>query len=84
MKVSKGRSQPEIAADIPLLNSLHGSGSTILVSGFDCDSPVGGPPLFLNSLWRTSCSPASTTREPCWDAIAVFLLGLVEMRKSTL
>ena len=37
MKVSKGRSQPEIAADIRLLNPVHGSGiTTILVPGFDC------------------------------------------------
>ena len=28
---SKGQSQPQIAADIRLLNSLHGSGSTMLV-----------------------------------------------------
>ena len=38
MKVSKGQSQPEIVADIRLLNSLHGSGFTIFVPGFDCDS----------------------------------------------
>ena len=31
MKVSKVRSQPEIAADIRLLGSLHGSGCTILL-----------------------------------------------------
>ena len=29
---------PEIAADIRLLDSLHGSGLTILVPGFGCDS----------------------------------------------
>ena len=40
MKV-KGYSQPEIAADIRLLNSLHGSGiMTILIPGFDYDSFV--------------------------------------------
>ena len=33
-----GRSQPEISADIRLLSSLHGAGSTIFVPGFDCDS----------------------------------------------
>ena len=38
MKMSKGYSQPEIAADIRLLNSVHGSGSTILIPGFDYDS----------------------------------------------
>ena len=37
MKVSKGQSQPEIVADIRLLNSLHGVGSTILIPGFDYD-----------------------------------------------
>ena len=37
MKVSKGQSQSEIAADIRLLNSLHVSGFTICVPGFDCD-----------------------------------------------
>ena len=35
VKVSKGRSPPEIAADIRLLSSLYGSGS---IPGFDCDS----------------------------------------------
>ena len=40
MKDSKGQSQPEIVADIRLSNSLHGSGFTIFVPGFDCDSYV--------------------------------------------
>ena len=36
MKVSKEQSQPEIVADIRLLNPLHGSGiTTILVPGFE-------------------------------------------------
>ena len=36
MKASKGRSQPEIAADIRLLNCLHGSGiTTILIPAFE-------------------------------------------------
>ena len=38
MQVSKERSQAEIAADIRLLGSLRGSGSTIFAPGFDCDS----------------------------------------------
>ena len=33
---------PEIVADIRLLSSLHGSGSTIFVPGFDYDSGDGG------------------------------------------
>ena len=37
MKVGKGQSSP-LAAHIRLLNSLHGSGSTILIPGFDYDS----------------------------------------------
>ena len=32
MKVSKGQSQPEIVADIRLLSSLLGSGSTMLIA----------------------------------------------------
>ena len=32
------QSQPEMVAGIRLLNSLHGSGSTVLIPGFDCDS----------------------------------------------
>ena len=35
--VSKGQSQPEVVADIRLLNSLHGFGQTILIPGFDSD-----------------------------------------------
>ena len=35
LKVGKGQSQPEIAADIRLLHSLHGSGFTILIPGFE-------------------------------------------------
>ena len=38
MKVSKGQSEPEIVADLRLSYSLHGSGFTIFVPGFDCDS----------------------------------------------
>ena len=38
MKVSKGQPQPELAADIRLLYSLHGSGSIMLIPGFDYDS----------------------------------------------
>ena len=38
MKVSKGQSQPEIVAELRLLNSLHGSGWTILIPGSDYDS----------------------------------------------
>ena len=37
-----GQSQPEIVADIRLLNSLHGSGSTILTPSFDSDSSILG------------------------------------------
>ena len=37
MKV-KGQSQPESAADIRLCISLHGSGSTVVKPGFECDS----------------------------------------------
>ena len=43
MKVSKGQSQPEIVADIRLLNSLHGSGSTILLPGFEQVTQLGLP-----------------------------------------
>ena len=39
MKGSKGQFQTKIAAEIRL-NALHGSGSTILMPGFDCDSTV--------------------------------------------
>ena len=42
MKVSTGRSQPEIAADIRLLNSVRGSGSSIFIPGFDYDSHGDG------------------------------------------
>ena len=35
--MSKGQSQPEIVCG-RLCISLHGSGSTILVPGFDCDA----------------------------------------------
>ena len=43
MKVSKGQSQPEIVADVRLLDSLHGSGiTTILIPGFDCDCEPWG------------------------------------------
>ena len=45
MKASKGQSQPEIAADLRLLGSLHGSGSTILIPGFDYDSCAFWPEL---------------------------------------
>ena len=38
MKVSKGQSQPEIAAEFRLLIPVHGSGDSILVPGLDCDS----------------------------------------------
>ena len=37
MKLSKGQSQAEIAADFRLLNALHGFGP-ILIPGFDYDS----------------------------------------------
>ena len=37
MKVSKGQSQPEVVA-AAFLALLHGSGFTIFVPGFDCDS----------------------------------------------
>ena len=37
MKVSMGQSQPEICCR-RLLNSLHGSGKTILIPGVDCGS----------------------------------------------
>ena len=38
MKVSKGKTQPELVADIRLSSTLHGSGCTILVPGLDGDS----------------------------------------------
>ena len=38
MKLSKGQPRPEIVAEFRLLDSLHGSGiTTILTPGFDCD-----------------------------------------------
>ena len=63
MKVSKGQSQPEIVADVRLLNSLHGSGFTIFVPGFDCDSN-GFPELELErpillSHWASRNKPSS-------------------------
>ena len=39
-----------LAADIRLLSSLHGSGSTIFVPGFDCDSPLVHSPRYSLAL----------------------------------
>ena len=46
MKVSKGGFQPEIAADLRLLNSLHGSGPTMFIPGFDFKSSGNSENLF--------------------------------------
>ena len=54
MKVSKGKTQPDLVAEFRLSSSLRGSGSIILVPGFDCDSFAGGS-HFPNSTheWST-------------------------------
>ena len=43
MKVSKGKTQPEIVADIPFEFLKHGSGFTIIPIGFEQVTHLGSP-----------------------------------------
>ena len=73
MKVSKGQSQPEIVAEFRLLNSLHGSGFTIFVPGFDCGSLVGLP-FFVAEKLRGEVPQVNSGAEsdsfPAWQGEA--------------
>ena len=62
MKVSKGQSQPKIAA-ADLLDSLHGSGFTILIPGFDCGSNGNGVlSVCLSNLHQKKVAPQKQRR----------------------
>ena len=67
MKLSKGQSQPEKAANIRLCISLHGSGSTILIPGFDCDSKVEGSAVPMDSALRFKSLRPSTVIAATWQ-----------------
>ena len=57
--MSKGQSQPEIVATAFCI-LVHGSGWTILIPGFDCDSPES-----RRGLWGLSLAYLQVTPESC-------------------
>ena len=88
MKVSKGQSQPQIAAEFRLLNSSHGSGPTILIPGFDYGPwskpkvwrPFAPNPLrkcFLNAWIVLTIGRGMAPGASVGDRVCVLLEGLL-------